>query len=184
RLPVQHFLQRPARLHLRHPAADCAHLSLFPQLRRAPARPDDLRPGDVVDADGSVHPVLYHLLARDDGVLDLGNHHHRFHRLLVRIFPRRPNVPDRHHASRNASGAEMDAVLLRTVLSGRDFSRTTERRRSLASARHPNRLAFSYLVNRANDVAPRPAPLPGGRRITNYLFEGSRETTRKPWFAR
>src|SRR5207253_4111594 len=134
-----------------------------------PARPDDLRPSDVVDADGSVHPVLYHLLARDDGVLDFGNHHYRFHRLLVRIFPRRPNVPDRHHAGRNSGGAEMDAVLLRTVLSGRDFSRTLERRRTVASARHPNRLALSHLVHRARNVAPRSSPLSSRRRV-NYFF--------------
>ena len=34
-IPVQYFSKRPARLHLRYPAADCADLYLFPRLRRA-----------------------------------------------------------------------------------------------------------------------------------------------------
>src|SRR5205823_532693 len=99
-----------------------------------------------------------------------------------RIFPRRPNVSDRYHAGRNPGGAEMDAVLLRTVLSGRDFSRTLERRRSLASPRHPNRLAFLNVVYRAHDVAPRPAALPSRRRLDSYFLADSREITRHPWF--
>jgi hypothetical protein len=72
---------------------------------------------------------------------------------------------------RCASGTEMGTVLLRTVLSGRDFSRAVERRRALASTRDPNRIAFSHLVNRARDVASRIAPLSGGGRIENLFFE-------------
>ena len=53
--------------------------------------------GDL-DGDGGVHPILHHLQPGDDGVLDFGNLHHRVHRLLVRILPRRPDVSDRHHA--------------------------------------------------------------------------------------
>src|SRR5207244_4605366 len=109
----------------------------------------------------------------DDGILDFGDHHHRVHRLLVRILPGRPNVPDRHHAGRNSGGAEMDAVLLRTVLSGRDFSRTLERPGTLASACDPNRLALSDLVRCPHHVAPRPPPLPSRRRIKNYFVVGS-----------
>ncbi len=99
-----------------------------------PASRDDLHLRVSVDVDGGVHAVFHHLLARDDGVLDFGNLDHRFHRLLLRIFPRRPNVSHRHHAGRNPGGDEMDAVLLRTVLSGCDFSRTLKRRRALAQA--------------------------------------------------
>src|ERR1700731_2175907 len=169
RLSVQYFLQWPARLHLRNSAADRGHLSLFPQLRRVPARPEDLCARDVIDVDGSVHPILYYLFAGDDGVLDFGNHHHRFHCLLIRIFPRRPNVSDRHHAGGNPGGAEMDAILLRTVLPGRDLPGALERRGTLASARHSNGLALSHLGNRAYHVAPRPRPLSSRRRLNHFV---------------
>jgi len=59
----------------------------------------------------------------------------------------------------------MDAVLLRTVLPRRYFPRALERSTALASPRHPNRLAFLNLVNRANDVAPRPTALPSRGRL-------------------
>ena len=72
---------------------------------------------------GGVHPVLHHLLAGDDGVLDPRNLDHRFHRLLLRIFPRRPDVPGRYHAGRRPGGHKMVAVLLRTLLPDRDFPR-------------------------------------------------------------
>ena len=91
-------------------------------------------------------------------------------RLLVRIFLRRPNVPDQHYAGQSAGGTEIGTLLLLTVLSGRDFSRAVERRRALASTRDPNRMAFSHLVNCAKDVASRIAPLAGGR-IENLFFE-------------
>ena len=71
---------------------------------------------------GRVHSVFHHLLARDDGVLDTGNLHYRFHRLLIRILPRRPDVSDRHHANRRASSDEMAAILLRAILSDRNLS--------------------------------------------------------------
>src|SRR5437899_8726700 len=67
----------------------------------------------------------------------------------------------------------MDAVLLRTVLPGRDFSPAIERRGTMASACDSNRLAFSHLGRRAHDVAPRPRPLPSRRRIKNYFVVGS-----------
>jgi len=54
---------------------------------------------------------------------------------------------------------------------------------NLASTRDPNRLAFSDMVHRARDVAPRLAALSSGRRL-NYFLADSRETTRHPWFAR
>src|SRR5205085_7151711 len=99
------------------------------------------------------------------------------------IFPRRPNVSDRHHAGRSPGRAEMDAVLLRTVLSGRNFSRALERPGTVASPRDSKRLALSHLVYRARDVAPRPPPLSSGRRV-NYFLADYRETTRHLWSAR
>jgi ABC-2 type transport system permease protein len=38
---------------------------------------------------------FHHLQPCDDGVLDSGNLDHRFHRLFVRILPRRPDVSNR-----------------------------------------------------------------------------------------
>src|SRR5437660_10133968 len=77
----------------------------------------------------------------------------------------------------------MAAVLLRTVLSRRNFSRATARLPTLAGARHPNRLAFSHLGRRPRHVETRPRPLSSGRRL-NYFLADYRETTRHPWFAR
>ena len=78
--------------------------------------------GDL-DRDGRVHSILHHLQPGDVCVLDFGNLHHRVHRLFVRIFPRRSDVSDRHHAGCRPGGDEMAAVLLRAVLSGGDLSR-------------------------------------------------------------
>ena len=83
---------------------------------------------------GGDDPVFHHLQHRDDGVLDPGNFHDRFHRLFVRILSRRPDVSDRHHAGKLPDAAKVAAVLLRTVLSGRDFSRATQRRQKCIEA--------------------------------------------------
>jgi len=58
------------------------------------------------------HAIFHHLQPCDDGVLDSGNLDNRFHRLFVRIFPRRPDVSHRHHAPRNLRRDEVVAVLL------------------------------------------------------------------------
>ena len=55
---------------------------------------------------------FHHLLDGDDGVLDPRDLYHCLHRLLIRILPRRPDVPCRHHARRRASRDEMASILL------------------------------------------------------------------------
>src|SRR5438034_712303 len=57
----------------------------------------------------------------DEWQIAAGILHDRFHRFLIRIFPGRPNVSDRHHAKRGAGSDEMAAILLRVVLSRCDF---------------------------------------------------------------
>ena len=102
----------------------------------------------------------------DDGVLDTGNLHYRFHRLLIRILPRRPDVSDRYHANRRASSDEMAAILLRAILSDRDLLGPPAGCRIGSSARHPVMLADCYLGGRTIHVEARTRPLSGRRRIT------------------
>ena len=88
---------------------------IFIYFREYVVLPDDplvyvLR-GDL-DRDGRVHSILHHLQPGDVCVLDFGNLHHRVHRVFLRIFPRRSDVSDRHHAGRRPGGDEMAAVLL------------------------------------------------------------------------
>src|SRR5436190_5353609 len=161
RLSVQHFYERSTGLHIRHVAADRADLYLFPALHRAARSSDDLCLCEHLDGYGGVDAIFHHLLARDDGLLDSRNFDNRFHRLLVRILLRRPNVSDRHHAQRGAGRDEMAAVLLRIVLPRRDFPRPTTRRSTRGSAGNSNRLALPHLGRRARDVGTRPRPLSG-----------------------
>ncbi len=69
------------------------------------------------------------------------------------------------HADRNSSGNEMAAVLLRTVLSNRDFPRAPARGRTHPSARDSNRLAPADLGVGKRHVETRPRPLPSRRRV-------------------
>src|SRR5437016_6327433 len=51
-------------------------------------------------------------IAADIRVLDFVDNHYLIHLLFIRIFPRRPDVSDRHHARRGPSRDEVAAVLL------------------------------------------------------------------------
>ena len=115
---------------------------------------------------GRVHSVFHHLLAGDDGVLDTGNLHYRFHCLLIRILPRRPDVSDRYHANRRAGSDEMAAILLRAILSDRNFPGPPAGCRIGSGARHPVMLAHCHLGGRTIHVETRTRPLSGRRRIT------------------
>ncbi len=75
-------------------------------------RSPDLRVNGDLDRDGSVHSILHHLQSGDVRVLDFGNLHHRFHRLFLRIFPRRADVSHRYHAICSPGRDEVAAVLL------------------------------------------------------------------------
>src|SRR5436190_15685797 len=169
RLSVQHFYERSTGLHIRHVAADRADLYLFPALHRAARSSDDLCLCEHLDGYGGVDAIFHHLLARDDGLLDSRNFDNRFHRLLVRILLRRPNVSDRHHAQHGAGRDEMAAVLLRIVLPRRDFPRPTTRRSTRGSAGNSNRLALPHLGRCARDVETRPRPLSSRRRISRRV---------------
>src|SRR6266567_397252 len=165
RLSLQHFYERPPGLHIRYASAHRADLHLLPTLHRAARSSDDVCFCEHLDAYGGVDAILHHLLARDDGLLDLGNFYHRFHRLLVRILPGRPNVSNRHHAKHGAGGDEMAAVLLRIVLPRRNLSWAVARRGPYGSAGNSKRLAPTHLGGRSRNVETRPRPLPGRRRL-------------------
>ncbi len=170
RLSVQHFFERPSRLHIRYAAADRVDLLLFSRLHRAATGFADLSLRDDIDLNGGVHSILHHLQPGDDGVLGPGNLDHRFHCLLVRIFPRRPNVSHRHHAGGNPGGDEMAAVLLRAVLSGCDLSWPFARRGTSRSAGNSKRLALARVGMGKRDVETRSRPLPSRGWIK---FDGS-----------
>src|SRR5882724_3915393 len=166
RISAQHFFEWPPRLRIRHSSANRADLCLFQGLHRAASRSPHLRAYDGVDIDGGIHSILYHLQPGDVRVLDFGDHHHRIHRLFVRIFPGRSDVSHRHHAVRDPGGDEVAAVLLRVVLPGRDLSRPIERSRACASVGDPNGVAIASVGLREIYVATRPRPLPGRWRVT------------------
>src|SRR5438105_703133 len=86
--------------------------------------------------------------------------------LLLRIFPRRPDVSHRYHAHGSPGSDEMAAVLLRTFLPDCDLSRTASRCGPGAGTRHSKWLAVVNLGRRARHVETRPRPLPGRRRLS------------------
>ena len=105
----------------------CPIAAIFFYFRRfivLPTRPHDLALRVRFARDVGLHPVFPHLRPLDDGVLDPGNLDHRFHRLQLRIFPRRPDVSARYHAAGGPGGDEMAALLLRALLPDRDLPRT------------------------------------------------------------
>src|SRR5713101_8049850 len=167
-LSTQYFFERPSCLHRSHAAAHRAHLYLFPALHRAAQSSVDLCLCLPVDVNGGVHAVFHHLQPGHDGVLDSRDLHHRLHRLFFRIFSRRPNVSHRHHARWNPGGDEMVALLLRVVLSGRDFSWQVTGHCTRASTRNSNRLAFAHVGRGARHVETRSRPLPGRGWIAKF----------------
>src|SRR5947207_3638150 len=171
RLSLQHFHERTPCLHIRHATADCADLSLFPGLPRATQSRADLRLCLHLAGDGGAYAIFHHLQPGHDGVLDPRNFDHRFYRLFIRVFSRRPNVSDRHHAKRGPGGNEVVAVLLRAVLSDRHFPWATSGRPTCGGISNSVRLALAHLGRRACDVETRPRPLSSCRRLENLFFK-------------
>src|SRR5713101_3983011 len=169
RVSVQHFHERPSRLHICHTSAHRADLPLFPALHRAAQPRVDLLLCLHLDVNGGIDAILHHLQPGHDGLLDPRNLDHRFHRLFLRIFPGWADVSDRHHAKRGAGRDEMAPLLLRVILPDRHFSWTITRRGARTGTGDSNRLALAHLGGRARYVETRPRPLSGGRWIAISL---------------
>src|SRR5436190_12452918 len=169
-LSLQHIHKRPSGFHRRHHPAHYGGSLLFPGLSPLSFRRDDLRLRSPLTDHGGADAILHHLQPGHHGVLDSRDHHRRFHRFLLRILPRRPNVPGGHHARRYPGSHEMASLLLRTLLSDRDFHGTPARRRNGAGSRDSNRLAHRHLGHRPLHVEARAGALSGRgwvRRVTS-----------------